>query len=164
MYSPEPNVCPLQLAQVAGLLALAWWGWATCLIFGLLGLSVLALRRWRAGIRNRFIEFLQRAHPDVRITETHSSYFLFESPTLGSGRCNLDNLFGIVAHSKPAKPEDEAALFDKFLSGLAESLRNANRKMTLTEDGDHLLPRIVNAAHLAELQENGSVPVLPLEG
>jgi len=162
MGAAEPNVCLFQFGQVQCLFALAWWGWALLFVFGLLVLSVLALRRWRAGVRRRFIAFLQRSYPDIRVTETGASYFLFESPTLGNGRCNLDNLFNLVSQSKAASPQEEA-VFDKFLSGLVESVRNANRKMTLAEDGEHLLPRLVNAAHLAELQEQGPVPSIPLD-
>ncbi len=141
---------------------MAWWHGVLLVVAGFFILAWLMLKSYRRSVRNRLVLFIRKNFPEVDIVSVHSHHLMIRLGQGEPGRMNLHNLFDRATDAKT--PEDEQALFKKFAGGIIENLKRASRPMSLEEDGDFLLPRLVNAADFASLSGQVKMPCQPLAG
>jgi len=154
---------PPWFALQAVVMAMIWWKWLLVVLGVLIALIWLRTKAYRRSIRKNLILYLQEAHPELEIISEHSHHLIVRSEKLEPSQMNLHNLFSQVILAR-ATPDQQRAIFKTFVSALMENMARASRPMSLAEDGDFLLPRLLNAADLASMLRNGKLIHRPLEG
>jgi hypothetical protein len=150
------------LSMQAAILAMAWWHWLLLVLAGFIVFTWLAMKSYRRSMRNKLVRYIREHHPDAEVVSEHSDHLMIRVGQGEPGRMNLHNLFEQASNAKT--PEEEQALFKKFAGGIIESTKRAARPMSLAEDGDCLLPRLVNATDLESLSDRVKMPHQPLTG
>lgn len=145
-------------------LAFIWGKWILLVLGGFVVLAWLSLKSYRRSVRKRLVRYLQGTHPELEIVAEHSDHLTIRVGEGDTGRMNLHNLFMQIANARPKTPEDEEAIFKALVNGVLENIERACRPMSLEDDGDFLLPRLVNERDLASLLAQAKLAHQPLAG
>ena len=139
-------------------------GWSTWVVLAVAGLTSVGFfvrwgaRRWDAGVRNDFVNYLRANAPDVEVLEVRTYQISVRSKDGSDGVIFLPNLFAAVASIDARDRAGREAIFSRFV-GMAHQWGAATN---LTEaDRDRVRPRLVNEAFLARLRNEVKDVTIP---
>lgn len=139
-----------------------WWCW---LIGGLVTIYLVlraARKSYRGSVRAEAIAYLEREHPDVEVVDKNEKFLTVRSEDFEEGQLYLQNLYLAIAELKERTRADRNEVYDKFIGGPVRDTKLMAQPLSLDTHGDRIMPRILPAETLDELQKKGDTPHTPL--
>jgi hypothetical protein len=134
-------------------------------IAGVLFLLFLRItnKNFRSGVRHDFITFIQADYPEFTLVAEKEHYLLLRRGSADE-QLFLRKVYASVASAKTRDPRQRRRIFKQFVDALLEQQELINRELTLTNDGDRIMARLVTPAFVDGLSRKikGKLPHTPL--
>ena len=139
-----------------------WWIWLVLVPLAGIAFIVLAMRSFRRGVREQFIEYLREAYPQFEVVGQSNAKLDLKIPGGGEGELYLHKLYSACAGEKSTDALNRRSIFEHFAGAILADQEDELRELDPAKDASRVMPRLVTKGFLEQLPPEADAPSRPL--